>query len=72
MTPLLQLPEVPGSSNWLWRRRISLEEQLKAVPVHSVVPPPIMLHVNVSTWPVDVQLTFTGTCNTSISEGTNH
>ena len=41
--------------------------QLKAVPVHSVVPPPIMLHVNVSSSPGQAQLVFGGDCSASLA-----
>ena len=64
---LLQVPIVPDDANVLCLRRISFEvlEQSKALPLHSVVPPPAMLHVNVSTSPGQAQLTLSGTCNVS-------
>ena len=71
IAPSLQLPEVPGVENWLWRSRSSFEAQLKAVPLHSVVPPPTMLHVNVSISPGQAQLTFAGTCSVSFAKSTN-
>ena len=69
IAPLLQLPEVPaGRENWLWRRRISFELQLKAVPVNSVVPPSLMIHTKVSCFPGQAQLTFAGGCHASLAK----
>ena len=70
IAPLLHDPKVPGGKpNWLWRRRISLAllGQSKALPSHIVVPPPVMLHVYVSTSPGQAQLALSGICRPSVS-----
>ena len=62
MAPLLQLPEIPSAyREWLKGISFVLPEQLRAVPLQTVMPPPTTVHMYVSTSPGQAQLTFGGT-----------
>lgn len=69
IAPALQVPKVPRVANWLWRKMISLDVlgQLKALPLQSVFPPPIIVQVNVSTSPEQAHWAFLGTTSSFVA-----